>query len=389
MAPTIVSRDTRSVNRLLPRWGWRHPCTLACLRALSLDVSTTPAGPYYGIVTGEHSTAVSKRPPLGIAHFRSASLKPVLLVTLILSGGSACVRVAPPVPKLPALPESAVASVPGTWDPWYAKVSPDGRSIAVLALDTGFHFRLATIRSGRSLFITPPSVTVADFAWIDSQTLVVAAGLESVDLRMFTLSGRQVRVVRPSTLFNAGQIGMTVTPDGRAAIVSAWAPGMATTPAQLLSVDLADGATANLTLAAPHVDHEWPTFLDAHHLAFTGAPVAPDSGDAGAAWIGVLDTRSNAVTVVQKTANLDGIDGVTASYGRNRIIYETGVPYLGNQRLWSVKPSPSTPPIAIANGDGLRWPSFAPDGSLLIITRVDPTPSGGGTLEWLRLPLAL
>jgi Tol biopolymer transport system component len=229
-------------------------------------------------------------------------------------------------------------------------------------------------RHGKPEAVTPADVQASDYAWMpDSQSLLVSYRVGDRDeLAIYTLGGRLVRGIHPTIAFrNEFDNGMTVSHDGKVAVVAAMPPGSGTKTAELVRVDLATGEARNLT-NTPDLSEDYPSFVGDARLIFVAG--VPNSPTAAAPKLLVLDLGTMATRVLSQPSQI-----IRSAWGgyTGKVVYETSVGD-GNFTLWTTGVDGGQPERL--QGTGYTWPALDPTGRWLLVSVIG-TPVRHGSLR--------
>lgn len=179
------------------------------------------------------------------------------------------------------------------WTFRYVLPSPDGRHIAFLGSDIngpiGDQVGLIEGRGVRQISLS--RYWALDFAWMpNSKALLIAYGnVPGADrLAEFDLSGHIIRRIPVRKRFMCNEAGMTISSDGKRAIIAAQHPSASQEPIYLQWVNLRTGAVTYLPGKPIGGD---PNILSSDKVAFVGqtgidiAVMVLDLGTGRARWI--------------------------------------------------------------------------------------------------------
>ncbi len=170
---------------------------------------------------------------------------------------------APPSDPATSGPVETATQVPvpeGMDSIWYAV--PGAGDEALVLVDDSSHLRIFLWGPARGLERIPARLDVREVAWMPrSREVLVAFGRPGrrASLAIVNLDGDVLKTVIPDARLVAND-GLAVTPDGRAAILSARRPNGTFDSTDLYRVDLRTGEVRNLT-STPTWRETFPSFV--------------------------------------------------------------------------------------------------------------------------------
>ncbi|HEX2049041.1 MAG TPA: hypothetical protein VHJ34_00235 [Actinomycetota bacterium] len=264
---------------------------------------------------------------------------------------------------------------PGGWILDRGAFSPDGRRVAFVGVDPDGNQRAGVAADGGSVeAVTPEDWTVVDFAWMpgSESLLVVRHGERGDTLAIVGVDGEVVRMVDVDRPFGAGR-GMVVSPDGDYAIVSMQEPVALERPADLVRLDLATGATTNLT-RTPRLTEDYPSWAGRDRLVFTSGHLVVDVLEPNGA-VEVVDLDGGDRRRLTPRDHVAG--AATASPDGSTVVYSA---FVGGDRrtqaLWAV-PTDGGEPRRVS-AVSAHYPSYAPDGERVLVALVGGVGADGG-----------
>jgi hypothetical protein len=232
-----------------------------------------------------------------------------------------------------------------------------------MAFDRRANLRLALVEGDTSKPLEMVKDLV-DYAWMpDSETLLVATGkpMGLSTFRVIDLSGREIRSVVPTLEIVLAQTGMSVSPGGRFAVVSALATDDLNEQ-DLYRVNLMSGKTTRLTTSVDIIE-TFPTVRDSRDIVFT-ATTTDRTRSVVVSW---RDDRRRVLSqpemwVDRATVSASGVI-MSGFPAESRLAWRA---YLVNSEA-----------VEIDGTNGMRWITSPPDGSEVAGTVAEGIGSGG------------
>jgi hypothetical protein len=258
---------------------------------------------------------------------------------------------------------------PGSWTFLFALPDATGQSIGILGFDPRHALRVAIVRQGKVVPVTPPRLPVVDFAWMADSRLLVAFGETNQPTQFAAfdpLNGQLTQDIQVEWNRAIDWHSTTVSPDGRTAFVAARQPGPTQGPTDLFEIDLHIGETRRLT-RTPTVFELSPTVVDDHTIAFVKGVIDAAEPEANGS-VQVMDLTTGASTPVSGS----GFVARTVTSATEREILAFDGFQLGNRASQSVLLIDSNGSNEMRLLDGpFTFPSLYANGRMILVTDTD------------------